>query len=202
MASKNSNKRVRNWCAVVYPDSAPADWKSYLDKLNVKWACSPLHDKDVDDDGQLKKAHWHIVICYSGNKSYEQVVEDLDYLNCPIPQVCRDVTSSIRYFIHKDHPHKYQYNKRDIETYGGFELDKVLSMSKSEKSEILCEILVYIRDNDVREYYDLVNYAMDVRFDDWFPVITESYTLMIREYIKSNRHRHRLCDEETGEIIG
>ena len=43
---------------------------------------------------------------------------------------------------------------------------------------------------------------MDVRYDDWLPLITEGYTIMIREYIKSNRHRHRVCDEETGEIIG
>ena len=101
---KSNNRRTRNWCAVVYPDSAPDNWKSILDNLNIKWACSPLHNLDVDDDGNIKKAHWHIILCYNGNKSYEQVVEDLDPLNCPVPQICRDVRSSVRYFIHKDHP--------------------------------------------------------------------------------------------------
>lgn len=201
MSEKNANKRARNWCAVVYPDSAPNDWKKLLDNLNVKWACSPLHDKDTDDDEQLKKAHWHIVICYSGNKSFEQVKDDLAEINCPIPQICRDVRSSVRYFIHKDHPHKYPYDIADIECYGGFDISDVFNPSKSEKVEIFKEIISYIRENDVQEFFDLMNYAMDERSSDWFPLLTESGSLMLREYIKSNRHRQRKnFDEETGEI--
>lgn len=201
MANKNTNRRSRNWCAVVYPDSAPDNWKEILDSLNVKWTCSPLHDKDVDDDGQLKKAHWHIVVCFSGNKSFEQVVEDVtEPLHCPIPQICRDVRSSVRYFIHKDHPHKFQYDKKDIETYGGFDIGDVFSFSKSEKLDLLKEVIEFIRDEDIIEYYELVNYAMLERPDDWFPLITEGYTIMIREYINSNRHRTRF-DVSTGEIL-
>lgn len=202
MSEKNANKRARNWCAVVYPDSAPADWKMLLDNLNVKWACSPLHDKDTDDDEQLKKAHWHIVICYSGNKSFDQVKDDLAEIKCPIPQVCRDVKSSVRYFIHKDHPHKFQYDVSDIECYGGFDISDVFNPSKSEKVEMFREIITYIRENDVQEFFDLMNYAMDERSSDWFPLLTESGSLMLREYNKSNRHRHRKnFDAETGEIL-
>lgn len=200
MSDKIANRRARNWCAVVYPDSAPEDWKEKLDSLNLKWACSPLHDKDIDDDGQLKKPHWHIVICYSGNKSFEQVESDLSELNCPIPQICRDVRSSVRYFIHKDHPHKFQYTPDSVEAYGGFDLSDAFSISKSEKQEILKDILTYIQENDVIEFYTLVNYAMNERSQDWFPVISESYTVFLREYIKSNRYRQRV-DIETGEIL-
>jgi glutathione synthase/RimK-type ligase-like ATP-grasp enzyme len=49
---------------------------------------------------------------------------------------------------------------------------------------------------------------MDERSEDWFPLLTESGSIMLREYIKSNRHRRRgvvvdgqVVDEETGEII-
>jgi hypothetical protein len=202
MGDKNANRRARNWCAVVYPDSAPENWKEILDNLNIKWACSPLHDKDIDDDEQLKKAHWHIVICYGGNKSFEQVKEDLSELNCPIPQICRDVRSSVRYFIHKDHPHKFQYQVSTIECYGGFDISDVFNPTKSEKTEIFREIITFIRDNDIQEFFDLMNYAMDERSGDWFPLLTESGSLMLREYIKSNRHRKRQAfDEETGEIL-
>jgi hypothetical protein len=209
MGSEKANRRARNWCAVVYPDSAPTDWKELLDNLNIKWSCSPLHDKDTEDDGQLKKAHWHIVLCYSGNKSFEQVKDDLAEIKCPIPQICRDVTSSVRYFIHKDHPHKFQYSVNDIECHGGFDISDVFKPSKSEKTELFREIIGYIRENDVLEFFDLMNYAMDERPEDWFPLLTESGSLMLREYIKSNRHRRRggvvvdgqQIDPETGEII-
>lgn len=184
-----TNKRARNWCAVVYPDSAPENWQQEFDKLNLKWACSPLHDKDIDDDEQTKKAHYHIVITYAGNKSFDQVKDDLSVLNCPIPQVCRDVKSSVRYFIHLDHPHKYQYDKEDIQTFGGFDLGDIFALSKSEKNQVYKEIIAWIKEWDVMELYDLTNYAMEER-PEWFEVVT-SNTIFFNAYLKSNRHRIR-----------
>lgn len=182
-----ANKRARNWCAVVYPDSAPENWQQEFDKLQLKWACSPLHDKDVDDDTQTKKAHYHIVICYSGNKSFDQVKEDLAVLNCPIPQICRDVRSSVRYFIHQDHPHKYQYSKDDIQTFGGFDIGDIFALSKSEKTQLYKEIVRWVEDYDCTELWDLTLYSMENR-QDWFELITE-HTIFVNQLIKSNRHR-------------
>ena len=198
MSSKIANRRARNWCAVVYPDSAPKDWKEYLNNLNIKWACSPLHDKDIDDDEQIKKAHWHIVLYYAGNKSFEQVCEDLAEIKCPV-----------RYFIHKDHPHKFQYSADDIECYGGFDIGEAFALSKTEKRQILFEVMTYIREANITEYYDLINYAMDNKYDTWYSVITESYTILLTNYIKSKRHGCKSdlpevppnVDPETGEII-
>lgn len=192
MSVKKSNRRTRNWCAVVYPESAPENWKSILDSLNIKWACSPLHDKDTDDDEQLKKAHWHIVLCYNGNKSYEQVVEDLEPLNCPIPQVCRDVRGSVRYFIHRDHPHKYQYAQNEIECHGSFDLLDVFKLSTTEKHELYKDIFEFIRCADILEYYDLVNYTLSAECEDdtWFQCVTDN-SMLFERYIKSNRHRQR-----------
>lgn len=197
--AKNESRRARNWCAVVYPDSAPEDWKSQLDSLNVKWACSPLHNEDVDDDGVIKKAHWHIVICYSGNKSFDQVKDDLSALNCPIPQVCRDIRSSIRYFIHKDHPHKFQYKASDIETYGGFDISDALALSKTEKQELFKEIFAFIQQFDIVEYFDLVNICMYEK-SDWFQCVTE-HSILFDRYLKSNRHRDRTSSEVKGEEV-
>ena len=199
MSTQNENKRARNWCAVVYPDSAPKDWQNKLDALNLKWACSPLHDKDVDDDGVIKKAHWHIVICYSGNKSFEQVKDDISFLNCPIPQVCRDVRSSVRYFVHKDHPHKHQYSSDDVKAFGGFDISTCFAFSGSEKKVIVSEILSFVRENDITEYFDLVNYCMDEHYDDWFPIVTEGYTMLITNYIKSFRHLKEKFDKKDGD---
>lgn len=199
MNDKKSNRRTRNWCAVVYPESAPDNWKCILDSLNIKWACSPLHDKDVDDDEQLKKAHWHIVLCYNGNKSYEQVVEDLEPLNCPVPQICRDVRSSVRYFIHKDHPHKFQYNQADIEVFGGFDIGDVFSLSKSEKTQYLIEISLFIREWDFKEYWDLLYYAIDNN-TEWVSIIQDN-SMYFERLLKSNRHRPRLVNVDSDGII-
>lgn len=195
MATKNANRRSRNWCAVVYPDSAPSDWKQLLDNLNIKWACSPLHDKDTDDDEQMKKAHWHIVLCYSGNKSFEQVCEDLSELNCPIPQICRDVRSSVRYFIHRDHPHKFQYNESEIEAFGGFDVADIFALSTTEKHELFKQIFEFICEWDIKEYFELVNYSMTPEApESWFSCITDN-SMLFERYLKSNRHRKRVAND-------
>ena len=225
MSSDKSNRRTRNWCVVVYPSEqwyrhnypngkydgsegwgqAPDNWQDELDNLNIKWACSPIHDMDIDDDGHIKKPHWHIILCYNGNKSFEQVKDDVDFLMCPIPQICRDVRSSVRYFIHKDHPHKYQYSQSDIKSFGGFDVGDLFQLSKSEKTQLLTEISLFIREYDIVEYYDLTFYAID-NCTEWVQVIQDN-SIYFERLLKSNRHRSRTAetlqkfDEETGEIL-
>ena len=70
--------RARTWTFIVYPESAPQNWRELLDECHVSWVESPLHDKDVNPDGTVKKPHWHIILLFDGNKSYEQVKEISD----------------------------------------------------------------------------------------------------------------------------
>ena len=87
MAEKKKDNRNRNWTFVVYPESAPQDWYKILQDKKLSFAVSPIHDSDIDDaTGELKKAHYHVLLCFKGNKSYEQIKGITDELNCPIPQ--------------------------------------------------------------------------------------------------------------------
>ena len=55
MAKQNSkDTRTRNWTIVVYPDSAPANWRDIINDIHIEWVESPLHDKDVDANGEYK----------------------------------------------------------------------------------------------------------------------------------------------------
>ena len=45
---KQDKTRAKDWTFIVYPESAPEDWRSILaDRLQVKAIISPLHDKDI-----------------------------------------------------------------------------------------------------------------------------------------------------------
>ncbi|MES5113939.1 Rep family protein, partial [Lactobacillus gasseri] len=39
--------RVRNWTIIVYPESAPKNWRDIIDSTHVTWVEGPIHDKDV-----------------------------------------------------------------------------------------------------------------------------------------------------------
>ena len=53
--AKKVDSRARNWSLVVYPESAPENWRDILDDYHIPWVESPLHDKDINPDGEIKK---------------------------------------------------------------------------------------------------------------------------------------------------
>lgn len=188
-SSGNKSSRTRNWTIVLYPESAPADWRDLMDDLQIEWVESPLHEFDTNATGEVKKPHWHILLLFGGVKSYEQVVEIVEPFNCPAPQRCHSAKGCVRYMAHLDNPEKFQYNIGDIKAHGGVDLAELLRPSSSERYSLIGEMCSYVRDNSITEFQDLMDYAMQHRFDDWFPLLCDSSAYVVGQYIKSQRHR-------------
>jgi len=194
--TKQPYKRGRNWGIVVYPgDSLPKNWREIISTEPI--AVSPLHDKDVNPDGTTKKAHYHLVLNYKGNKSFEQIDEIARILRAPVPQRISSLTGAVRYLTHMDNPEKYQYDNSEIQTFGGFDLESCLALSTGDKRQTLKDMLIFISDNDIVHLKDLLDYCMsDNSPAGWFEIATERSTLVIKEYIKSNWQKHHILDNE------
>lgn len=201
MTEKNG-KRSKNWTVILYPESAPVNWKDIIESWHIEWIQSPLHDSDLNEaDSELKKAHWHILLMFGGLKSYEQVKELVDEINSPSPQRCQNVKSLVRYMAHLDNPEKHQYDIADIKCFGGVDLASILKPSSAERYGIVKEMMEFVRDNQITEYQDLMDYAGSNRFDDWFPLLCDNSSLVMINYIKSLRHRGvPKKDFATGEV--
>lgn len=201
---KSTDTRVRNWTFVLYPESAPENWRSILDDEHIQWIESPLHDKDLnnDEDRTPKKAHWHILLMYEGKKSYDQIKAITDRLNAPIPKKCANVKGLVRYFAHLDNPEKAQYSQSDIIGHGGADVASYFKASSSERYIIIRDMIAYVRKNNIFEFQDLMDYAAEERFDDWFPLLCDNSAYVVGQYIKSQRHRREtiFIDNETGEL--
>lgn len=173
----------------MYPESAPENWREYMDDLHIEWVESPLHEFDCNATGEVKKAHWHLLLMFGGVKSYEQVLDVVKPLNCPIPQRCHNAKAMVRYMAHLDNPEKHQYSVADIVAHGGVDIAEMLRPSSSERYALMREMSEYIKDNGVTEFCDFVNYAMTEHYDDWFPLLCDSSAYFIGQVIKSQRHR-------------
>lgn len=184
MAEKNVKKR--NWAFVLYPESAPVDWKDRLKQAGMKCAISPLHDKDENPDKTPKKAHYHVIVCYEGPTTYNNVKRLTESLNQPIPQPLEQVRGYYRYLTHEDNPEKAQYSKSDIQTINGFAIQDFVELTRSEVGKITREIVQLIRDNNITEYSVLMNILMDAGDG-----MTEHYevartnTLFFKSYLTS-----------------
>lgn len=187
MAEKNVKKR--NWAFVLYPESAPADWREQLQKTGLPCAISPLHDRDVNATGEQKKPHHHVMVFYQGPTSYNVVKRLTDGLNQPIPQAVEQVRGYYRYLTHMDNPEKAQYSPSEIITLNGFDIGDYVDMTKSEVLKVCRALMDYIRENDVMEYADLMDMTMCEGVPpEWFDVAS-SRTLFFTGYLKSRRYR-------------
>lgn len=190
--SNNKNKkdeRVRNWTFVVYPESAPENWREIISELRTPWIESPLHDKDVNADGEIKKPHWHVMMMFPGNKSFNQIESLTKKLNAPAPQKVANAKGMVRYFAHMDNPEKYQYSKSDIVAHCGAVLSELLEVTKTERYTLIREMMEFVNENGIIEMKDLLDYAMHEKFDDWFPLLCDNSAYIMDSYIKSNRHK-------------
>lgn len=201
-SAKNEAKdtRTRNWTAIVYPESAPPDWRDLIPQM--EWACSPLHDRDTNADGTAKKPHWHILLLYSGNKSYEQVLEVTQAINATIPQRIHGTTKGmIRYFAHLDNPDKAQYSPGDIVAYGGLDLADLLRPTSAQRYAMVADMMDYVDEMHITEIADLMRHARRERMDDWFVALCDSCCYVMTQYIRSQRHRADRVDPTTGEVV-
>lgn len=187
MAEKNVKKR--NWAFVLYPESAPADWRERLQKTGLPAVISPLHDRDLNATGEPKKPHYHVMVFYAGPTSYSVVKRLTDSLNQPIPQVVEQVRGYYRYLTHMDNPEKAQYAPSEIQTLNGFEILDFVDMKKSEALRYKRELVAFIQDNGLVEYADLLDAIMaGAGPSEWFDVAS-SNTLFFTAYLKSRRFR-------------
>lgn len=202
----NSTKK-RNWTFVLYPESAPEDWRDILQKTGLEIAVSPLHDKDKNPTGEVKKAHYHIVLCYNNTVTGRMVKELVDSLNQPMPLPIDSVRGLYRYFTHKDNPEKYQYDESEITTINGFNILDFADLSSADKTKIKLELIKFIVEKNICEYSDFIIEVMKLKKDDYF-LIASTQTIFFNAFIKSKKFkkekiyiREQIVDKDTGEIL-
>ena len=196
MTEKKKDVRSRSWAIVVYPESAPKNWREMLDDTRIAWVESPLHDKDVNPDQTIKKPHWHVILMYGSKKSYSQVLEITEMLHAPIPQKIQNIKGAVRYLVHTDNPEKYQYNREDIVCHGGAEVEQYFELSSVSRERTLWDIMKFIRDEKITSYSAFIGYCQDTDNWEWFSIATKYYTLAIRTLIDSVYQDNRIRDTQ------
>lgn len=181
-----TNKK-RNWAFVLYIESAPSNWIEILQQTGLPFAISPYHDKDINPNGEVKKPHFHIILCFDGPTTYSNVKNITDKLNQPIPIALDSVIGMYRYFTHKDNPEKYQYNEKDIQAFNGFDIDQYNGLTKTQIRQIKIAIQQFIMDNDIVEYKVLMDTLFKQELWDWHEVASTN-TTFFNSYLTSKRN--------------
>lgn len=199
--------KKRNFTTLVYPDSAPADWLDQLQQTGLACAVSPLHDKDSNPDGEVKKAHYHLLICFEGPTTLKNAQElSNSILSGVLVKPIESVRGMYRYLTHEDNPEKFHYDKKDIVLLNGFDPQNVLS--NSDESEIADRVIQIINDNHIKYYHDLIDYLRSNSLTEEKHVAM-SKIMLFTSYLNSMRFKKKdnlevapvKVDVNTGEVI-
>ena len=183
------------FCCILYPDSTTYDVDMIIKSLSeehLTFAVSPIHDKDVDEDGSPKKPHYHLLLAYSSATTLNNI---RSWLNaCGMPEcdlhsvrMCASGVGYFRYLTHKDNLEKAQYNDHDIRVFNDSdELFKKFSKTASEKIDDLVRIFQIVDDLNTISFHSLIQYLM-LNERDLFKLLTSSSALAIcvKEYQRS-----------------
>lgn len=180
--SQSNDARNRNWTFLVYQDSAPENWREILrDEMKLLFIVSPFHEFDINEDGTAKKPHWHVVLCFEGNKSKVQIQDISNQISGVLVQPVNNMKGMIQYLIHKNNPEKYQYKREDIESYG-IDIEDYFGLTPSQMQAKAEEIIDFIMDNDISEFSDLVEKAKIID-REWLYVLMNRNTQFFKAYL-------------------
>lgn len=175
--------RTRNFATVVYPDSAPEDWQEILSQQHVPTFISPLHDQDINPGGEPKKAHYHVMIMFENVKTAEQAKAVFDQIGGVGLEIVQSIRGYARYLCHLDNPEKHQYLQDDVRCLGGADYPAVIGLAL-DKYKAISEMVDYCVLHGIYSYAQLFLYAKEEHFD-WYRVLCDSGTLVIKEFLKS-----------------
>lgn len=193
--SNPSTRKSRYFCAVLYPDCKTYDCENLIRSLaseHLTFSVSPIHDRDLEDDGSLKKPHFHLLVVYSSATTLSNI--RAWFKACGMPdsdlhavRYCASGLGYFRYLTHKDNPDKAQYCDSDIRIFNDVdEIFKKFSKSSSDKIDDLIRIFQLVDELGTISFHFLVQYLM-INERDLFKLLTSSSALAIcvKEYQRS-----------------
>lgn len=189
MPSKNAKGesygkgRTRNYATVVYPESAPENWRNIIAESKIPVFISPLHDKDVNPTGEQKKPHYHVMAMYESVKKDEQAREFFESFGGVGCETINSIRGYARYLCHLDNPEKAQYSIDDVTAYGGADYIHAIGTA-GDKAKAIKEMIEYIEQNDIESFAEILRYS-SINRSDWFDCLINSGAYVVKEYIKS-----------------
>ena len=88
--------KARYWTAVCYPENMRPDWKERIGEILQLPYAYCVHDKDVQSDGDDRKAHVHIMVAWPNTTTYKAALEVFRGLSAPGAQCVRSRSTSMQ----------------------------------------------------------------------------------------------------------
>lgn len=196
--------KSRYWAFIMYPDSAPEDWKNILIRAALPIAISPIHDRDVKnwDTGEMDKSHWHVLCCFDGPTTQANVIRISDSVNATIPIQVFSVKGYYDYLVHPQDTCKTPYSEADRINLNGFDVTNYTQLTSKEEVIMVKSIIHDIKKEKICEYSDLVDYAEgeDIQMYDYVIHHTVFFNAVLTSIRQKNGKKKKSIEDKFLEI--
>ena len=170
-------KQAKNVMVILYDEG----FKALIEPLRpYKWAYI-CHNRDIDENGEVKKAHWHLLLSFETKKSLSLIAKMLNVEENLI-EVVNNYKSLERYLIHLDNPDKEQYKPSEVVSNYDYEV-QVYSTTES--------ILKYLID-ECQNYENVAEFnIMVMKLGIDYMKVYKQYYSMIKDVIYFNEKERR-----------
>lgn len=199
------------WTFELYPDSMNPNSFEILKELGGSYChimVSPLHDSDIKSDGEPKRPHYHVLVCYGNKVNYLKfldLVHSVSGVAPPEPRVT-DPDHMRVYFVHRTpkaiSDNKHIYRCEDCQFYSDKwyleefrRLCENIECSGVDKYDTIIDLL------ELCDFYDIKGISSLLEFTkcklpqfSWFIIKNQS---TIKSFLTSQCLR--LYDSETGQ---
>lgn len=155
------NKRVRTIGIILWTDNP--NHKLALDFIihNFENYIYILHDRDIKDDGEIKKEHYHVILHFPNARTIKTLSKKLN-VEVNNFYIIKSFTGQLRYLIHYDDDEKTRYNVEEVKGTL-FMLSKFKRSIKGSQDETadVSQIYEFIFDNDISDLTILLDFVLD-----------------------------------------
>ena len=185
----NENLKGRYFGAIYYPEHGPIEKTiERLMTLGVVGGKYILHDKDLNSDGNLKKAHYHIVFYFDNPRSENSVrrfLKEIDIAQCEYIYALKGMDN---YLTHSKAVDKALYNDTDVVTFGT-PYDEYACMKSKKGVNAMLETFDFINETRPISFSQLIRLVRGTTFEDSEKATRilsyiSSHNSMTREFIK------------------
>lgn len=168
--------KSRKFCLLLYPNEDITHKEALKYMIDNCFDIAYIeHNKDVDDDDNLKKSHVHLVLEFDNPRWSTALASELKILLNYI-QPCRNKTYALQYLLHLNDDDKYLYSLDEVHGPLKKELTKMYKRINKVDDEILFnELLVYI--TSTKRFISHEEFQEFAVLNGYFGVLRRSYAL-------------------------
>lgn len=192
--------KSKYWWAICYPENMKDNWESDIDDLLQVPFAYCIHDKDLDNDGDDRKKHLHLIIVFPNTTTQKHalsVFKELEKDGCsmiPNDVIKRviNIRRAYNYLIHDTdecrNKKKYQYDPKERITGNMFDIGAYEQIGLEEKMQIRRELSKFLIEKQFTDYTTFYQFVI-ANYDTEYENILVSYQGHFDKLCKGCYHR-------------